>query len=137
MAEPRDLIARRTDASTVAAAIRERLNAKYDADEIRESWITLTETDPLSLIRIFSHFPYLPSGKTDPIARPVMEIYLTRLLHEKYAGTYHKVANSLKNMHKAKPDAPTLVNFLALVRWVLPEAADKLCADIGMVAAAH
>lgn len=133
----RDLLARRTDPSSVAVAIRERLNAKYDADEIRESWITLTETDPLSFIRIFSQLPYLPNGKTDPIARPVMETYLTRLLHEKYAVTYQKVANSLKHMHKAKPDAPTLVNFLALVRWVSPEAADRLCADIGMAVPAH
>jgi hypothetical protein len=133
----RDLIARRTEPHAVAGAIRERLNAKYDAEEIRESWITLTETDPLSLIRIFSHLPYLPNGKTDPIARPVMDIYLTRLLHQKYAVTYHKVVNSLKNMLKAKPDAPTLVNFLALVRWVNPEAADKLCADIGMAVAAQ
>jgi hypothetical protein len=136
-AKIRDLLARRSDARTVATAIRERLNAKYDAEEIRESWITLTETDPLSLIRIFSQLPYLPTGKTDPIARPVLETYLTRLLHEKYAVTYHKVVNSLKNMFKAKPDAPTLVNFLALVRWVSPESADKLCADIGMAVAAH
>jgi hypothetical protein len=132
----RDLIARRTDAGTVATAIRERLHAKYDAEEIRESWITLTETDPLSLMRIFCQLPYLANGKTDPIARTVMEVYLTRLLHEKYATTYHKVVNSLKNMFRAKPDAPTLTNFLALVRWVSPEAANKLCADIGMAVAA-
>ncbi|HEY5910242.1 MAG TPA: hypothetical protein VJA21_06515 [Verrucomicrobiae bacterium] len=133
-ARVKDLIARRTDTSTVAAAIRDRLNAKYDAEEIRESWLVLTETDPLSLIRIFCQFPYLPNGKTDPIARTVMEVYLTRLLHEKYARTYQKVVKSLRNMFKARPDAPTLVNFLALVRWVRPAVADKLSADIGIAA---
>jgi len=136
-ARVKDLIAHRADAAAVAAAIRERLNAKYDAEEIRQSWLALTEAHPLALIRIFSQFPYLPNGKTDPIARTVMEIYLTRLLHQKYASTYHKVVNSLKNMFKAKPDAPTLMNFLALVRWVSPEAADKMCADIGMTVPAH
>jgi hypothetical protein len=29
------------------------------------------------------------------------------------------------------------VNFLALVRWVEPEAANRLAQDIGMVVAAH
>jgi hypothetical protein len=135
-AKIKDLIARRSDAGTIANAIRERLNARYDAEEIRESWITLTEADPMSLIRIFCHLPYLASGKTDPIARPVMETYITRLTHEKYAATYLKVVNSLRNMFKAKPDSPTLLNFVALVRWVSPEAADKLSTDIGMPLAA-
>jgi len=128
----KDMIARRTEATAVATAIRERLNAKYDADEIRQSWLALTEADPISLIRIFCHIPYRADGKTDSIARPVIEIYVTRLLHEKYAATYKKVVNSLKNMFTAKPDSPTLLNFLALVRWVEPAAADKLSADIGM-----
>lgn len=131
-ARVKDMIARRTSAPTVATAIRERLDAKYDAEEVRQSWIALTEADPLSIIRIFCQLPYLPSGKTDPIARTVMEVWLTRLLHQKYAGTYHKVVNSLKNMYKAKRDAPTLVNFLTLVRWVSPEAADRLSAEVGM-----
>jgi hypothetical protein len=61
-----------------------------------------------------------------------MEVYVTRLLHEKYASTYNKVVNSLKNMHRAKPDSPTLVNFLMLLRWVSPEAADKLSIDMGV-----
>jgi hypothetical protein len=128
----KDMIAHRTDPTTVANTMRERLNSKYDADEIRESWIALTEADPILLIRVFCQLPYLPSGKTDPIARPVLETYITRLLHEKYATTYHRIVTSLKNMFKAKPDAPTLVNFLTLVRWVNPEAANKLNADIGM-----
>jgi hypothetical protein len=128
----KDMIARRTEATTVATAIRDRLHAKYDADEIRLSWLALTEADPISLIRIFCHIPYRADGKTDVIARPVIEIYVTRLLHEKYAATYKKVVNSLKNMFTAKPDSPTLLNFLALVRWVEPAAANKLCADIGM-----
>jgi hypothetical protein len=132
----KDLIGRRTDAPTVAAAIRDRLNAKYDSDEIRQSWLTLIEADSMSLIRIFCQIPYLPSGKTDPIARTVIETYVTRLTHEKYAGTYQKVVNSLRNMYQAKPDAPTLVSFLALVRWVDPASANSLSAEIGMPLAA-
>jgi hypothetical protein len=92
----------------------------------------LTEADPISLIRIFSQLPYLPDGSTDSIARPVMETYVSRLTHEKYAPTYHKVMNSLKNMFRAKADSPTLLNFMALVRWVDAEAANKLAHDIGM-----
>jgi glutamyl/glutaminyl-tRNA synthetase len=65
-----------------------------------------------------------------------METYVTRLTHEKYASTYHKIATSLRNMFNAKPDSPTLLNFLALVRWTSPEAANKISADIGMHVAA-
>src|SRR5262249_9215262 len=128
----KEMIVRRGDPAAIAGAIRERLTAKYEAEEIKESWVVLTEADPILLIRIFCQLPYLPSGKTDAIARPVMETYVSRLSHEKYASTYQKVANSLRNMFKAKPDAPTLVNFLALVRWISPEVADKLACDIGM-----
>lgn len=127
----KDLITQRTDATAVAAAIRERLNAKYDADEIRQSWITLTEADPMALIKIFCQLPYLANGKTDSIARTVMESYVSRLTHEKYASTYHKVVNSLKTIYHAKPDSPTFLNFVALVRWASPEAATRLCADVG------
>jgi hypothetical protein len=127
-----DLIARRNEPAVIAEAIRDRLHAKYDADEMKQSWIILIETDPISLIRIFCQLPYLADGKTDPVARPVMESYVTRLTHEKYATTYHKVVNSLKNMFKANPNSPTLLNFLALVKWVDSEAADKLSRDIGM-----
>jgi hypothetical protein len=130
----KDLMAQRSDASVVAAAIRERLNARYDAEEIRQSWITLSEAEPLVLIRIFCHIPYLANGKTDPIARTVIESYATRLTHEKYAATYNKVVNSLKNMFRAKPDSPTLLTFLALVKWASADAASKLYADIGMPA---
>ena len=66
-----------------------------------------------------------------------MEVYVSRLIHEKYAATYHKIVNSLRNLFHAKPDSPTLLNFLALVRWAGPEAADKLCADVGIPAPAH
>src|SRR5260221_4812395 len=131
------MIARRNEATVVATAIRERLNAKYEADEIRQSWITLTEADPISLIRIFCHIPYRADGKTDPIARPVIETYVTRLVHEKYAATYKKVVTSLRNMFSAKADSPTLLNFLALVRWVDPAAANRISADIGMAVPAR
>ena len=135
-AKIKDLINRRAEPAAIAAAIRERLNAKYDADEIKQSWVTLIEADPITLIRVFCQLPYRPEGATDSIARPVMETYVSRLLHEKYSGTYTKVVNSLRTMFHAKPDSPTLVNFTALVRWVSPEAAAKLCADIGMAVAA-
>ena len=132
----RDLIAQRTDAAKVAAAIRDRLHAKYEADEIKESWVALIESDPLSLIKTFCQIPYLPDGRTDPIARTVIELHVTRLFHEKYAATYKKVVNSIKSMIAARPDNPTAHTFVALVRWVNPEAANKLCADTGMPAAA-
>jgi len=133
----KDLIARRSDATAIAAAIRDRLNAKYDAEEIRQSWLTLIAADAMSLIRIFCNVPYRSDGRTDSIARTVLETYVSRLTHEKYAGTYRKVVNSLRTMFAAKPDSPSLVNFLALVRWVDAAAADKLSADIGMAVHAH
>ena len=61
-----------------------------------------------------------------------MESYVSRLTHEKYATTYSKVLNSLRNMFKANPNSPTLSNFVELVRWVDPQAANKLGADVGM-----
>ena len=66
-----------------------------------------------------------------------METYVTRLTHEKYSSTYNKIVNSLRNMFRAKPDGPTLLNFTALVRWVDPQAANKLAADIGMAVPAQ
>jgi hypothetical protein len=130
------LITGRADPTDIASAIRHRLHARYDADEMKQSWITLTEADPISLIRVFCQLPYLADGSTDPVARALMETYVTRLTHEKYAAVYHKVANSLRNMHRANPNSPTLVNFLALVKWVDAEAANKLNADIGTAVAA-
>jgi len=135
-AKIKDLISRRAEPAAVAAAIRDRLHEKYDVEEVRQSWLTLTDADPITFIRIFCQLPYLSTGKTDPIARAVMETYVTRLTHEKYAGTYQKVITSLRNMFKAKPDAPTLMNFTALIRWVDAEAANKVCNDIGMPVAA-
>ena len=127
-----DLIASRATPGDIAAAIRHRLHAKYDADEVKQSWLTLTGTDPMSFIRIFCLLPYLPDGKTDMTVRPVLESYVQRLLHEKYAATYAKVLTTLRNMFKAKADGPVLVNFIALVKWIDPEAAAKLARDIGM-----
>lgn len=128
----KDLIAQRGEPASVAAVIRDRLHSRYDAEELKQSWITLIDADAISLIRIFCQLPYRADGQTDAIARTVMETYVTRLIHEKYAAAYGKVVTSLRNMFKAKPDSPTLLNFLALVRWVHPEAANKICADIGM-----
>jgi hypothetical protein len=127
-----DLIASRATPGDIAAAIRNRLRARYDADEVKQSWLTLTGTDPMSFIRIFCLLPYLPDGKTDMTIRPVLESYVQRLLHEKYAATYAKVLTTLRNMFKARADGPVLVNFIALVKWIDPEAAAKLAADIGM-----
>jgi hypothetical protein len=132
----KEQITSRADPGAIATSIRQRLHTRYDAEEMKQSWVTLTDADPISLIRVFCQLPYLPDGSTDPVARAVMETYVTRLMHEKYAATYHKVMNSLRNMYKANPHSPTLLNFLALVKWVDPEAANKLNTDIGMAVAA-
>ncbi|HOX57308.1 MAG TPA: hypothetical protein P5205_12640 [Candidatus Paceibacterota bacterium] len=136
-AKIKELIVKRTDAAAVASVLRDRLHAKYNADELRQSWITLTDADPMSLIRICCQLPFRADGKTDPIARTMMETYVTRLTHEKYSDTYQKVVNSLRTMFHAKPDSPTLLNFLALVKWASPEAATKLCSDVGMPQPIH
>ncbi|MBI3852629.1 MAG: hypothetical protein HY298_20420 [Verrucomicrobia bacterium] len=128
------MITGRDEPAAIAAAIRDRLRKKYESDEIRQSWMTLIEADAISLIRIFCQLPYLPDGSTDPIAQAMMGTYVMRLTHEKYAATYIKVVNSLKNMFKAKSDSPTLLNFIRLVKWVDAEAAKKLSTDIGMAA---
>ncbi len=133
----KDMVSSRAEPSAIASAIRDRLHAKYDSDEIKQSWLMLADADPISFIRTFCQLPYLPNGKTDAIAQPVLESYVIRLTHEKYATTYGKVVTSLKNMFKAKPDSPTLLNFVSLVRWVDAAAADKLSADIGMHAVAR
>ncbi len=127
----KELITRRAEPANIAAAIRDRLHAKYDADEVRQSWITLNESEPILFIRVFCQLPYLADGRTDPIARAVLESYVTRLTHEKYAATYAKVLTSLKNMFKAKPDSPMLLNFIALVKWVDAEAAQKINHEVG------
>jgi hypothetical protein len=130
----RELVVKRADAGTIAQAIRDRLHARYDSDEVRQSWITLTEADPISLIRIICQLPYLTDGRTDPIARAVLESYVTRLTHDKYAATYAKVLNSLRNMARANANSPTLQNFLAMIRWVDPAAAGKLSGEVGLPA---
>ena len=86
----------------------------------------------MALVRVFCLLPYLPDGQTDPIARAVLESYATRLTHEKYAATYTKVVGALRNLFKVKADSPTLVNFIALVKWVDTDAAVRLARDIGM-----
>ncbi len=133
----KELIASRASPNEITAAIRKRLHAKYDDGEVKASWLTLTESDALLLVRVFCLLPYLPDGQTDPIARAVLESYVSRLTHEKYAATYTKVVGALKNLFKVKADSPALVNFLSLVRWVDPAAADKLSHDVGMLAHAN
>jgi len=131
----REHIRKRDDPATVASMIRERLHARYDEDEVRESWLALIEADPISFIRIFCQLPYLPNGKTDPVAHTVMQIHLTRLLHPKYASSYQKIVTSLKNMYQANPNSTTLQNFMAMVKWADPAAAEKISADVGMAQA--
>jgi hypothetical protein len=92
----------------------------------------LAESDPMSLVRVFCLLPYLPDGQTDPVARAVLESYANRLTHEKYAATYAKVVHALRNLFKVKADSPALVNFIALVKWVDPDSAEKIAKDIGM-----
>jgi hypothetical protein len=133
----KDLIASRASPNEITAAIRKRLHAKYDADEVKRSWLTLTESDALLLVRVFCLLPYLPDGQTDPIARAILESYASRLTHEKYADTYNKVVAALRNLFKVKADSPALVNFISLVRWVDTAAADKLSHDVGMVTPGH
>jgi len=128
--EIKGLINRRAKAASVAAAIRDRLHAQYDADELRESWLVLAEADAMALIRIFCQLPYLADGRTDPLAQTIMTTYISRLMHEKYANVYQKIVNSLRNMIKANPQSPTLVNFMTLVRWVDAEAARRLNGDL-------
>jgi hypothetical protein len=129
-----EMITKRATPHDIAAAIRTRLQTKFDADEVKQSWLTLTGTDPMSFVRIFCALPYLPDGQTDPAARPILESYVQRLTHDKYAATYAKVLTTLRNMFKARADGPALVNFIALVKWIDPEAAAKLTKDIGMTA---
>ena len=87
----KELIASRASPNEITEAIRKQLHAKYDADEVKQSWLVLAESDPMSLVRVFCLLPYLPDGQTDPIARAVLESYANRLTHEKYAATYAKV----------------------------------------------
>ncbi len=129
-----ELITRRAVPHDIAAAFRSRLQTRFDADELKQSWLTLTGTDPMSFVRIFCALPFLPDGQTDPTARPILESYVQRLMHEKYAATYAKILTTLRNMFKARADGPALVNFIALVKWIDPEAAAKLGRDIGMTA---
>ena len=131
----KELIARRASPNEITDAVRKQLHAKYDADEVKQSWLILSESDPMSLVRVFCLLPYLSDGQTDPIARTVLESYSNRLTHEKYAATYNRVINALRNLHKVKADSPALINFVALVKWVDPGSADKIAHDIGMQAA--
>jgi hypothetical protein len=130
----KELIASRAAPNEITEAIRKQLHGRYDADEVKQSWLILAESDPMSLVRVFCLLPYLPDGQTDPIARAVLESYANRLTHEKYAATYTKVVHALKNLFKVKADSPALVNFMALVKWVDPDSAEKLAKDIGMTA---
>ena len=125
------------EGSTLAATYEAKVFPWFFWGEHGRITITLTEADPMSLIRICCQLPYRADGKTDPIARTVMETYVTRMTHEKYASTYHKVVNSLRTMFHAKPNSTTLLNFVALVKWVSPDAATKLCADVGMPEPTH
>ena len=130
----KELIVHRASPNEITDAIRKQLHAKYDADEVKQSWLVLSESDPMSLVRVFCLLPYLPDGQTDPIARAILESYANRLTHEKYAATYAKVIHALKNLFRVKADSPALVNFLTLVKWVDPDAAAKITKDIGMTA---
>jgi phosphohistidine phosphatase SixA len=131
----KELIAGRASPNEITEAIRKQLHAKYDADEVKHSWLILSESDPMTLVRVFCLLPYLPDGQTDPVARAVLESYANRLTHEKYAATYAKVIHALRNLFKVKADSPALVNFIALVKWVDPDSAAKIAKDIGMTGA--
>jgi hypothetical protein len=128
----KDLIGSRATPNDIVAAIRKRLHGNYDADEVKQSWMALTDSDPMVFVRVFCLLPYLPDGQTDPLARAILESYANRLTHEKYTAIYAKVLNALKNLFKVKADSPALVNFIALLKWVDADSAKKLAHDIGM-----
>ncbi len=130
----KDLIGSRAAPNDIVLAIRKRMHGRYEVDEVKQSWIVLTETDPMIFVRVFCLLPYLPDGQTDPLARHIMESYANRLTHEKYAETYAKVIQALKNLFKVKADSPALVNFITLMKWAAPESASKIAHDIGMSA---
>jgi hypothetical protein len=130
----KDMIGSRATPADVIAAIRKRLHGHYDSDEVKACWLVLTEADAMVFVRVFCLFPYLPDGQADPLGRPILETFVTRLTHEKYAETYKKVTGALKNLFKVKADSPALVNFLALVKWVDAAAAEKIAKDIGTAA---
>ena len=130
----KDLIGTRAAPGEVLAAIRKRMHGRYDADEVKACWLVLTEADPMIFVRVFCLFPYLPDGQTDPLARPILETFVTRLTHEKYAAVYTKTIHALRNLFKVKADSPALVNFIALVKWVDNVAAEKISKDVGKLA---
>jgi hypothetical protein len=130
----KEMIAQHASPNEITEAVRKKLNAKYDADEVKQSWLVLSESDPMSFVRVFSLLPYLPDGQTDPIARAILEAYASRLTHEKYAATYTSVVGALRRLYKVKADSPTLLNFIALVRWVDPAGAERIARDVGMAA---
>ena len=131
----KDLIGSRATPNDIVAALRKRFQGRYDSDEVKQSWVVLTEADPMVFVRVFCLLPYLPDGQTDPLARNILESYANRLTHEKYAATYAKVLHALKNLFKVKADSPALVNFITLVKWVDADSAKKLAKDLGMSAA--
>lgn len=128
----KDLIGTRATPNEVIATIRKRLHGRYDADEVKACWLVLTEADAMVFVRVFCMFPYLPDGQADPLARPILETFVTRLTHEKYTTVYTKTVNALKNLFKVKADSPALLNFIALVRWVDAAAAEKISKDVGL-----
>jgi hypothetical protein len=130
----KDLIGSRATPADIVVAMRKRFHGRYDSDEVKLSWLVLTDADPMVFVRVFCLLPYLPDGSTDPLARNILESYANRLTHEKYATTYAKVLNALKNLFKVKADSPAIVNFIALVKWVDADSANKLAKDIGMTA---
>jgi hypothetical protein len=130
----KEMIAQRATPGDITEAVRKQLHAKYDADEVKQSWLALTESDPMTFVRVFSLLPYLPDGQTDPIAPAVLETFASRLTHEKYLTTYAGVIGALRKLHKVKADSPALVNFIALVRWVDPASADRIAQDVGIAA---
>ena len=122
----KELVASRAAPAEIVAAVRKRFQGHYDAEEVKLSWFVLTETDPMVFVRVVCLLPYLPDGSTDPIARGILEAYMNRLMHEKYAAIYNKVLNALKNLHKVKSDSPALLNFIALVKWIDAYSAGKI-----------
>jgi hypothetical protein len=54
----KELIASRSTPVEITEAIRRQLHAKYDDSEVKQSWVILTESDPMLLVRVFCLLPY-------------------------------------------------------------------------------
>ena len=53
----KELIGHHASPNEITDAIRKQLHAKYDSDEVKQSWLVLADSDPMSLVRVFACCP--------------------------------------------------------------------------------